>query len=72
MPLEGFEPTFPASDRPHNHAVDSKATRIGSSYGILGLRNDMLLVGRKCAKLFGTHRLITIQYSQKVHQWNSF
>jgi hypothetical protein len=29
MPLAGFEPAIPASERPHTHALDRAATGIG-------------------------------------------
>jgi hypothetical protein len=29
MPLAGFEPTIPASERPQTHALDRAATAIG-------------------------------------------
>jgi hypothetical protein len=34
MPPVGFEPTIPASERPHTHALDRKATGIGSTLDI--------------------------------------
>jgi hypothetical protein len=30
MPPAGFEPTIPASERPHTHVLDRAATGIGS------------------------------------------
>ena len=44
MPLGGFEPTIPKSDRPQTHALDHTATGIGFPYGILGLGNDTLII----------------------------
>ena len=44
MPLEGLKPIIPKSDRPQTHALDRKATGIGSPYGKLGLSNDMLII----------------------------
>jgi hypothetical protein len=35
MPLEGFEPTIPASERPHTHALTGAATKIGDGNRIL-------------------------------------
>jgi hypothetical protein len=44
MPLAGFKPKIPKSDRPQTHALDRKATGIGSPYGNLGLSNDMIII----------------------------
>jgi len=44
MPLAGFEPKIPKSDRPLIHALGRKATGIGSPCGKLGLSNDMLII----------------------------
>jgi hypothetical protein len=37
MPLMGFEPTIPASERPQTHALDRAATGIGFTLNIVAI-----------------------------------
>ena len=53
MPLEGFEPTIPASEQPQIHALDRAATRIGISYLVSQCKWYVLNQFSAAARLLG-------------------
>ena len=44
MPPAGWEPTFPAGERPQNHTLDGAATEIGSWAYIFRLNKRLLFM----------------------------
>jgi hypothetical protein len=61
LPLVGFEPTIPASERPQNHALDCAATGIGwgtVSFSKNTLVHGIRLLGWYCVVFGGLYQII--------------
>jgi hypothetical protein len=67
MPPAGFEPTIPASKRPQTHALDRKATGIGT-WGLmytLGNRTKKESSVINCDGGTATINVASLQYSRR-------